>query len=385
MKKIVAFDSLRFIACLFIIWHHTGINIYGFHSLPYSYFLTAGLAVEIFFVLSGFLLAKSYYKSLNNGLSAADNCKNYFFNRIKRLYPEYIFAMLLCALLTNLFSHHISMRSFMLNAFMLAGWGGIPNIINGIWYVIVLLWGGSLLFNLLSLYKEKAIYWILPTISCLCLFYLINHDTNISGHQFPIEFGLLSKGTIRGILCITVGIYCFQICQWMKIANIYLKPKIQSVALFILEIVAVALLVNAILIRKNQDVSDFNIYFYISYIVGLLYFRKEKFLKFLSWKCWKPFTDLSYTIYLTHLILLEILRVHWVGLSTMNPCLMYAIVTIVCIAFGAICYYTQKWLFSKLKHFLFVSSSCQYSESLENLRERERERPLAESNNKIEL
>ena len=130
MKKIVAFDSLRFIACLFIIWHHTGINIYGFHSLPYSYFLTAGLAVEIFFVLSGFLLAKSYYKSLNNGLSAADNCKNYFFNRIKRLYPEYIFAMLLCALLTNLFSHHISMRSFMLNVFMLAGWGYDCDVID---------------------------------------------------------------------------------------------------------------------------------------------------------------------------------------------------------------------------------------------------------------
>lgn len=383
MKKIVAFDSLRFIACIFIILHHTGINIYGFHEMSWSYFRTGGLAVEIFFVLSGFLLANSYYKSLSNNLSIADNCKKYFFDRIKRLYPEYIFAMLLCSLLTNLFSHHLSMKTFMLNAVMMAGWGGIPNIINGIWYVIVLFWGGCFLFNILSIYKEKAVYWMLPTISFLCLFYLINHGGTISGHQWGIEFNLLSKGTIRGLLCITVGIYCFQICQRMKTANMYLKPKIQNTLLFILEVVAVVLLVNAVLIRKNQDVSDFNIYFYISYIVGLLYFRKEKFLKFLSWKGWKPFTDLSYTIYLTHLILLEILRVHWVGLSTMNPYLMYTIVTILCIAFGAICYHTQKRLFAKLKHILFVSPSGQYLESLKNLRERER--TLAESNNKTEL
>jgi len=339
MKKNIAFDSLRFIACLFVIWNHTGINIYGFNSLSWSYFLVAGLAVEIFFVISGFLLANSYYKSLQNGLSAADNCKKYFFNRIKRLYPEYIFAMLLCALLTNLFSHHISMHSFMLNTFMLAGWGGIPNIINGIWYVVVLLWGGCLLFNLLSLYKERTIYWILPTISCLCLFYLINHDGTINGHQLPIEFGLLSKGTIRGILGLTVGIYCFQICQWIKTLNLQIKPKILSGLLLILEIVSAVLLVNAILIRNHLDIADFNIYFYISYIVGLLYFRKEKFLKFLSWRCWQHFTDLSYTIYLTHLILLEILRVHWIGLTTMKPVYMYSIVTVLCVGFGFICYH----------------------------------------------
>ena len=64
MGKIIAFDALRFIACLFIIWHHTGINIYEFHHIDHTFFRTAGLAVEIFFVLSGFLLAKSAQKAL---------------------------------------------------------------------------------------------------------------------------------------------------------------------------------------------------------------------------------------------------------------------------------------------------------------------------------
>ena len=354
-QKIFAFDSLRFIVCIFIILHHTGINIYSFHQIDNPYFRVAGLAVEIFFVLSGFLLAKSYYKSRESNLPVAENCKKYFFNRIKRLWPEYIFAMLLCALLTNLFSHHISMETFMLNVVMMAGWGNIPNIINGIWYVVVLFWGGCLLFNLLSLYKEKAIYWLLPTISFICLFYLVNHGRNISGHQMSIEFNLLSKGTIRGLLGLTIGIYCFQICEQIRKLHLRIKPKFEKLLLFILEIVSVVLLINAILIRKGQDISDFNIYFYISYIIGLLYFRKEKFLKFLSWKIWQPFADLSYTIYLTHLIVLEILRVHWSQLSYTSPWISYPIIIALCLAFAFLCYHAQKWLFAKLKNVLFVN------------------------------
>ncbi len=368
-ERIVSFDALRFIACIFIILHHAGINIYIFHQLPNPFFRTAGLAVEIFFVLSGFLIAKSYYRSLNNGLSSGDKCKKYFYNRIKRLYPEYIFAMCLCAFLTNAFSHPISMDTFMLNAVMMAGWGGIPNIINGIWYVVVLFWGGCLIFNLLVLYREKAKYFILPTITCVCLFYLVNHGHTISGHQQSIEFKLLSKGTIRGILGLTIGLYCFQVCQWIKISDIQIKPMILSKLLLVLEIVAVILLVNAILIRKGQNIDDFNIYFYISYIVGLLYFGKEKLLKFLSWKGMQPLADLSYTIYLTHLILLEILRVHWTALSSIKPFYMYIIVVVLCIMFGYICYHAQKWLFTKLKQMLFVSQDNLLEQHIENTME----------------
>lgn len=354
MGKIIAFDALRFIACLFIIWHHTGINIYEFHHIDHTFFRTAGLAVEIFFVLSGFLLAKSAQKALLSTTPGASACRAYFFGRIKRLWPEYIFAMLLCALLTNLFSHHISMRSFMLNAALLGGWGNIPNIINGIWYVVVLFWGGCLLFNLIVLTKEKAAYVILPVLSCVCLFYLINHGNTISGHQQSIEFNLLSKGTFRGLLGLTVGIYCFWICDFLKNIRVRFRPRITHICLAILEITAVVLLINAVLLCKGQDIADFNIYFYISFLVGLLYFKKERFLKFLSWNGWERVAPLSYTIYLTHLILLEILRVHWVGLSTMNPALMFTIVTLLCLAFGYLCYQTQKYLWRLIKKVLLI-------------------------------
>ena len=352
MKKILAFDSLRFIACMIIVVYHAGINIYGYDT-PMC-FKSAGLAVEVFFVLSGFLLANSYYKSLNNGMSAPENCKNYFLTRIKRLYPEYIFALLLCLLLIPLFVRGINTQTFLLNVLMMGGWGGVPNIMDGIWYVVVLFWGGCLCFNLLSLYKDKATFFIFPAISCLCLFYLINNGYTLTGHQMPIEFGLLSRGTIRGLLGITVGIYCFQLCQYIKNLKIEFKQNLLSFSLFVLEIISVVLLIKLILFRNGQNLADYNIYFYTSYILGLLYFGKEKLLKFLSWKIWLPFVKLSYTIYLTHLILLPILRVKWPDLTTMSMYKMYTIIVILCVGFGAICYYIQKNCLIKLKGIFLV-------------------------------
>lgn len=352
MKKILAFDSLRFIACMIIVVYHAGINIYGYDT-PMC-FKSAGLAVEVFFVLSGFLLANSYYKSLTNGLSGLENSKNYFLTRIKRLYPEYIFALLLCLLLIPSFVGHINTQTFLLNAFMMGGWGGVPNILDGIWYVVVLFWGGTLCFNLLSLYKEKATCFILPTLSCLCLFYLINNGYTLTGHQTPIEFGLLSRGTIRGFLGITVGIYCFQLCQYIKTLNIQFRQKLLSILLFVLEFISVILMVRLILFRNGQDLADYNIYFYTSYIIGLLYFGKEKLLKFLSWKIWKPFVNLSYIIYLTHLILLPVLRTKWPELASMPMYKMYPIIVIACTGFGAVCYYAQKYLFNKIKYIFLI-------------------------------
>lgn len=358
MTKLISFDALRFIACIFIILHHTAINIYQFHHIEHSFFRAGGLAVEIFFIISGFLLAKSAYKALQKGneLPAGVAVKNYFWGRVKRLWPEYMFALLLCALLTNLFSHHLSMRTFMLNVTMMAGWGNIPNIINGIWYVIILFWGGCLLFNLIILYRERATSVILPIISFLCLFYLINHGKNITGHQYPIEFNLISKGTIRGLLGLSVGIYCYQICEYIKTLTVQIKPKALNIFLGICELTVVCLLINTILLRRGQNIDAFNIYFYIAFLVGLLSFKKEFFLRFLSWHGWERVAYLSYTIYLTHIILLEILRVHWVSLNTMNPAVMFVIVTILCVAFGFVCYHTQKWIFNKLKH-VFLSSA----------------------------
>ena len=358
MKKILAFDSLRFLACIAIMLHHIGINIYLYHGLPNPYFGSADLAVEIFLILSGFLLAKHYFSYLNVYETPGQNLRNFAWGKIKRLYPEYVVAVFLCLVLTNLFAHHVSLRPLGLNLMMIGGMGGVPNIINGVWYVVVVFWGSLLAYSLMTYKRDFARYVLLPILSFLCLFYLMNHCWSISGHQQPIEFSLFSRGMIRGFLGLTVGIYCYQICQWIKNLNIRWNPKAVTCALFCGEVLSIIVLFREIILRNHHSISDFGIYFYGAFIIGLLYFHREKVLKFLSWRIWGHVAYLAYTIYLTHLILIEILRKHWLGLSYMSPWCSYPIIIILCIVFGWAAYQLQKWIFIGLRK-LFVQESIQ--------------------------
>ena len=89
-------------------------------------------------------------------------------------------------------------------------------------------------------------------------------------------------------------------------------------------------------------------------------------------------------VFLSNILVINIFEKYLPYSDFMNKDIYQFLIFITCYVIAGILFYIQKWLFIKLKHILFVSPSAQYSESLENLRERKKN-PLAESNNKNEL
>lgn len=83
--KYQTLDGIRGIAALMIVLHHTG---YYFSGLPFA---RSYLAVDLFFVLSGFVIAEAYSTRLKDGLS----CFEFMRIRIIRLYPLYLLGTLL--------------------------------------------------------------------------------------------------------------------------------------------------------------------------------------------------------------------------------------------------------------------------------------------------
>jgi peptidoglycan/LPS O-acetylase OafA/YrhL len=71
-------DGLRGLAALMVMVHHAGPNIAAINPLPCGY-----LAVDFFFLLSGFVIARCYEDRLAGNLSASD----FFQLRLTRLYP----------------------------------------------------------------------------------------------------------------------------------------------------------------------------------------------------------------------------------------------------------------------------------------------------------
>jgi peptidoglycan/LPS O-acetylase OafA/YrhL len=87
-KRFTTLDGLRGLAALLVMC---------FHADPVSPLKASGgyLAVDIFFILSGFVLALTYESRLHDGLCA----KRFFLLRLARLYPMYLVGMLFSLML----------------------------------------------------------------------------------------------------------------------------------------------------------------------------------------------------------------------------------------------------------------------------------------------
>ena len=83
------FDLLRLALAFCVCLAHLGTisGIISFH--PLEWYLNSGVAVDSFFVVSGFLIFRSYQRS--------SSLSSYFSKRIRRIYPAYVTVVLLAA------------------------------------------------------------------------------------------------------------------------------------------------------------------------------------------------------------------------------------------------------------------------------------------------
>lgn len=98
-----AFNFLRLVCCFVVIYEHC--VVLSGASLPC--FNLRGIAVNVFFILSGFWVTLSYLKS--------SSIKKYAFKRFRKIFPEYWTVVILCAVLLSFFSS-LSFRDYFSNS-----------------------------------------------------------------------------------------------------------------------------------------------------------------------------------------------------------------------------------------------------------------------------
>jgi len=110
-------DGLRGIAAIAVVLLHIS------QRTPTTLFQSAGLAVDLFFCLSGFVIAWSYSNRIDNGMSFGQYLKK----RLIRLYPMFLIGLSIGALLfvlrylshVNMFPAKDAALAFIVNAFYL--------------------------------------------------------------------------------------------------------------------------------------------------------------------------------------------------------------------------------------------------------------------------
>jgi len=169
-NEIRSLTGLRGIAALSVV-------IYHFHptvgdGLTPTFFRHGYLAVDLFFVLSGFVMALNYGSMFRDGFSASAY-RTFLTKRMARVYPLYLFvttclaAIVLLGGTTHIFSGSFP-AVFTANVLMIQTWGIAPSIAHSAWSISTE-WAAYLLFPLLAsilLYGRK-LYAALGIIGCL--------------------------------------------------------------------------------------------------------------------------------------------------------------------------------------------------------------------------
>ena len=88
-SRYIFLDGIRGLAAIFVVTRHTT-DLWGFS------FFRSYLAVDLFFILSGFVIANAYEKKLN---TKSLSTKSFIITRLIRLYPIYLLSLLLCSIL----------------------------------------------------------------------------------------------------------------------------------------------------------------------------------------------------------------------------------------------------------------------------------------------
>lgn len=142
-----ALDGLRGVAILLVVFLH------NFDFVNYFFF--GWLGVDLFFVLSGFLITNILLNTVND----PNYLRNFYMRRLLRIFPLYYLTLIICLLiLPNINSLHLEVGYYTNNQFWL--WTYLQNWL----YIFKEPYGDKLLLHTWSLAVEEQFYIIWPFI-----------------------------------------------------------------------------------------------------------------------------------------------------------------------------------------------------------------------------
>lgn len=214
-KRNGAIDFWRFIFSVIIVCFHGSKNLTG-SKAP---FFGGAIAVEFFFLVSGFLMAASVGKY--SAERVGESTRTFLFHKIKGVFPEVLMGWCIGFIVKH-WSIHVTLaklvRDFFTGLWELfflrqSGFAGYnPNAVT--WYLSSMLLAMFLLFPLLLKNKDTFINIIAPLLTIFLLGYLCITSKHL--RKPTLWLGFCTKGTLRAVAEVCLGCICWAACQKLK-------------------------------------------------------------------------------------------------------------------------------------------------------------------------
>jgi peptidoglycan/LPS O-acetylase OafA/YrhL len=297
-NEIRSLTGLRGVAAVYVVLYHF------ITPLPFTNFLNTFeshgyLAVDLFFVLSGFVMAMNYGHMFQDGWSFA-SYRRFLGRRVARIYPLYLVVTIVGFI--ELFHHHRAYaQAFEIlaaNVLMIQTWGLVRSFDTACWSISSE-WAAYVIFPLLlmpTLYAKVSIRCLsaaacVVILGALCILPTQFHGPGRSDALLDLVQPTLAIPVVRCLAEFALGLLAFRtsltpVGQWVKLSK-WIAPSALLVIIALLTIpktdFAVVMLFPILIVSLASDLN----------VAGRVLASKP--LEFVG--------TISYSIYLDHVFI----------------------------------------------------------------------------------
>lgn len=297
----------KFIFSIVIVIYHTA-TFYNGERIPlFSY---GYIAVEFFFIVSGYYLAKS---CLNNKKSTKEIGKEtfgYIIKKLKSFYPYILIGYIIALpILKFCAGFTISQLCDSIWSFLLLRGIGMGRLwlFGPLWYLSAMIVSIMVLYPLLRKYKENYVYIFSVLFSILGLVYMYKHGSlNMARDSWD---GYICMGISRAFIEMNMGCLIYLLCEKFKKINLTNFSKI------LLTIIAQGFLISILVVTsviERAGLYQFIMLLMIAISVFIMMSEITYERKMLSNRFVYYLEQLSLVIFILHNVVL-----HFVKYSTL--------------------------------------------------------------------
>jgi peptidoglycan/LPS O-acetylase OafA/YrhL len=342
VKRFLYLDSIRALAALYVVFHHASLQYYkfdpseltGLRKYVIKFFSYGHLSVDLFIVLSGFSLMLAVIK---NDYRLKGGTLLFFKRRIKRIIPPYYAAIFVCLILMWLFIGDqtntlwdmtmpitykvLFTHLFMVHDFLLSSYSRINYA----------LWSISVEFRIYLVFPLLVWIWrkkgAAAALSFSVVFAAIGAFLLIYFRKSYGDISLISSGVSPYIILFTMGMFAADISfSEGKIAttirSFFNDIAVKKIVISLVVYIAAYLLVSTVLKMEGdrsstenfitQEVKDvfvgiFSAFFLIICAVSPQSKRSFWIVEALNWRPLVFVGTFSYSLYLIHPAILQLL------------------------------------------------------------------------------
>lgn len=305
MKKHNGIISLwKFLFAIVIVFFH-GNCFYSDLSNPF--FKGGYIAVEFFFITSGFYFAKSTLKEKYHKNTIGKETFSFIIKKIKS-FMHYIIIIFILNIIFLLINNKLKTNDIInsiWNLLLLREFGfRAPNFLGQLWYLSSMIFAMFILYPLLKKHRDNFILIASPTIIILGLGYLSKNWLGLD-HAYNLWTGFCKTGILRGLIEINIGMIIYYINKKLK--------NIEYTKLFriILTITSELLLITVLFITTSIDTHkyyDYIMLLFISIAILIIVSEKTYEYKILSNKLCYYLEKLSLPIFINHTFIIDLIK-----------------------------------------------------------------------------